>query len=330
MISLSSLMENIQRQPSPTVLLLGSTRTASHRLSLPRLCSVGRRASSIDPPPKPSRFSPSQSLDPPGHLSRVHSCRVPVSLGASEVTLEFRSVAARVAGSNSPLLGKSVEVTWNVCNVHFGDVVVKPVYRHGCLDVLCIVVILVGYVVSWNSMSMDYKVLRYNVGITHSVDYLGDTLEFELSCGVMVSFIYGVVYLTDMCVLRDHLTDMCKGTARSRLTRAKKDAYHMRLKESLVVVREMPPRRGARRGGRGGRGWGAGRVQPEPAPPAPALVPVVPQVVSDQLSVEAKHLRDFRKYNPTTFDGSLEDPNRAQMWLSSLETIFRYMKCPKD
>ncbi|TYK20414.1 ty3-gypsy retrotransposon protein [Cucumis melo var. makuwa] len=130
----------------------------------------------------------------------------------------------------------------------------------------------------------------------------------------------------------------------------------------------MSPRRGARRGGRGGRGRGAGHVQPEvqpvaqatdpaapvthadlaaieqsfrdlimqmreqqqPAPPAPAAVPVVPQVVSDQLSAEAKHLRDFRKYNPTTFDGSLKDPTRAQLWLSSLEIIFRYMKCPED
>ncbi|KAA0035601.1 gag-protease polyprotein [Cucumis melo var. makuwa] len=35
-------------------------------------------------------------------------------------------------------------------------------------------------------------------------------------------------------------------------------------------------------------------------------------------------------YNPTTFDGSLKDPTRAQLWLSSLETIFRYMKCPED
>ncbi|KAA0053234.1 DNA/RNA polymerases superfamily protein [Cucumis melo var. makuwa] len=70
---------------------------------------------------------------------------------------------------------------------------------------------------------------------------------------------------------------------------------------------------------------------PVPAPaPAPAPVPVAPQVVPDQLSAEAKHLRDFRKYNPTTFDGSLEDPTRAQLWLSSLETIFRYMKCPED
>ncbi|TYK21773.1 gag protease polyprotein [Cucumis melo var. makuwa] len=120
----------------------------------------------------------------------------------------------------------------------------------------------------------------------------------------------------------------------------------MRLKESLVVVRKMPPRRGARRGG---RGRGAGRVQPEvqpvtqatdpaapvthadlaameqrfrdlimqireqqkPTPSAPAPVPVMPQVMLDQLSAEAKHLRDFRKYNPMTFDGSLEDPTRA-------------------
>ncbi|KAA0056693.1 gag protease polyprotein [Cucumis melo var. makuwa] len=72
------------------------------------------------------------------------------------------------------------------------------------------------------------------------------------------------------------------------------------------------------------------REQQQPTPPALTPVPVVPQVGSDQLSAEAKHLTDFRKYNPTTIDGSLEDPTRAQMWLSSLETIFRYMKCPED
>ncbi|KAL0534614.1 hypothetical protein IC582_028905 [Cucumis melo] len=66
------------------------------------------------------------------------------------------------------------------------------------------------------------------------------------------------------------------------------------------------------------------REQQQPAPLAPA--PVVPQVAPNQLSAEAKHLRDFRKYNPTMFDGSLKDPTRAQMWLSSLKTIFRYMK----
>ncbi|KAA0051440.1 ty3-gypsy retrotransposon protein [Cucumis melo var. makuwa] len=61
-------------------------------------------------------------------------------------------------------------------------------------------------------------------------------------------------------------------------------------------------------------------------PPAP----VEAQPVPVQLSAEAKHLRDFRKYNPKTFDGSMDNPTKAQMWLTSIETIFRYMKCPED
>ena len=65
--------------------------------------------------------------------------------------------------------------------------------------------------------------------------------------------------------------------------------------------------------------------QPIPPPQAPAQH----QPYQD-LSPEAKHLRDFRKYNPRTFDGSLKDPTKAEMWLSSIETIFRYMKCPED
>ncbi|KAA0046101.1 pol protein [Cucumis melo var. makuwa] len=84
-----------------------------------------------------------------------------------------------------------------ICNELFTE-------RHRCPDALCNVVMLVGYVVNWYSMSLDYKVLR-------------------LCCGVMVSFIYGVVDLTDMCIIRDHLIDMCKGTARGRPTRGKKD-----------------------------------------------------------------------------------------------------------
>ncbi|XP_031745635.1 uncharacterized protein LOC116406054 [Cucumis sativus] len=31
-----------------------------------------------------------------------------------------------------------------------------------------------------------------------------------------------------------------------------------------------------------------------------------------------------------TFDGSLEDPTKAEMWLSSVETIFNYMRCPEE
>ncbi|KAA0067940.1 pol protein [Cucumis melo var. makuwa] len=61
-------------------------------------------------------------------------------------------------------------------------------------------------------------------------------------------------------------------------------------------------------------------------PPAP----VEAQPVPVQLSAEAKHLRDFRKYNPKTFDGSMDNSTKAQMWLTSIETIFWYMKCPDD
>ncbi|KAA0052063.1 gag-protease polyprotein [Cucumis melo var. makuwa] len=82
----------------------------------------------------------------------------------------------------------------------------------------------------------------------------------------------------------------------------------------------MPPRRGVRRGGREGRGRGL-------VSPAPVQDPIEPQSVLDQLSAEAKHFKDFRKYNHKTFDRCLEDPTKAQMWLSSVDTIFWYMKC---
>ncbi|KAA0067822.1 gag-protease polyprotein [Cucumis melo var. makuwa] len=95
-------------------------------------------------------------------------------------------------------------------------------------------------------------------------------------------------------------------------------------KTILALVREMPTRRGARRGGQGGQGRGAGRVQPEVQPVAQATDPAAPVTHADLAAIEQ------RKYNPTTFDGSLVDPTKAQLWLSSLETIFRYMKCPED
>ncbi|KAA0042186.1 ty3-gypsy retrotransposon protein [Cucumis melo var. makuwa] len=52
------------------------------------------------------------------------------------------------------------------------------------------------------------------------------------------------------------------------------------------------------------------------------------QSVLDQLSAEAKHLRDFKKYNPKTVDRSMDDPTKVQMWLASIDTIFWYMKYP--
>ncbi|TYK03577.1 ty3-gypsy retrotransposon protein [Cucumis melo var. makuwa] len=62
-----------------------------------------------------------------------------------------------------------------------GNIVVHMglyVNKHRCPDVLCIVVMLVGYVVNWNSMSMDYKVLR----LCKWKSVVG-TLVMELCCG---------------------------------------------------------------------------------------------------------------------------------------------------
>ncbi|KAA0033187.1 ty3-gypsy retrotransposon protein [Cucumis melo var. makuwa] len=64
----------------------------------------------------------------------------------------------------------------------------------------------------------------------------------------------------------------------------------------------------------------AAPVQAQTVTP-PAHVEAQPALV--QLSAEAKHLRDFRKYNPKTFDGSMDNPTKAQMWLTSIEKIFR-------
>ncbi|TYK03544.1 retrotransposon protein, putative, Ty3-gypsy subclass [Cucumis melo var. makuwa] len=57
----------------------------------------------------------------------------------------------------------------------------------------------------------------------------------------------------------------------------------------------------------------------------PSLAPVEAQLEPVQLSAEAKHLRDFRKYNPKTFNGSMDNPTKAQMWLTSIEKIFRML-----
>ncbi|KAA0052387.1 ty3-gypsy retrotransposon protein [Cucumis melo var. makuwa] len=181
-----------------------------------------------------------------------------------ELTLKFSGSTTGLIGDSSPLLG------WIRSRGIAKLQTPMP-------DVLCIVVMLVGYVVNWNRMLMDYKVLR-----------------------------------------------LCKGIARGRPTRGKKNAsykslgfrfcrlaYDVSLCFFVLMAKTILATR-------------------QPVPPAPAPAPVVPQVLPDQLSAEAKHLRNFRMYNPTTFDGSLEDPTRAQMWLSSLETIFRYIKCPED
>ncbi|XP_022156662.1 uncharacterized protein LOC111023512 [Momordica charantia] len=48
------------------------------------------------------------------------------------------------------------------------------------------------------------------------------------------------------------------------------------------------------------------------------------------ISIEAKYLRDFKKYDPRSFDGLSVDPMLAEAWLSLMETIFRYMRCLEE
>ncbi|KAA0056044.1 ty3-gypsy retrotransposon protein [Cucumis melo var. makuwa] len=419
-----------------------------------------RRASFVRPRlPTSSRLPPRRS---PSSRRRTYNIRrFPIlqadprtliqtdPICSRDLTLKFLGPMASSFGYSS-LYSGNVTASCSLCTIGCKELFTD---RHGCPDVRYIVVMLMGYVVDWNCMSMDFKVLRLGVsfGITRVIRAsfwitrlirasfgitrlicasfgstrlicasLGITRLIAVSFGItrLICASFGITRL--MCALYGTTRLLCRVRLQQGVDR--REAGRMReghmdasvlssdlslvrkvgslqlvsesgfrfcrltydvspcfcvlmaktilatRQGSLVVVREMLPRRGARRGGRGGRGRGAGRVQPEvqpvaqatdsavsvthadlaameqrlrdlimqmqeqqqPAPPAPAPVPVVPQVVPDQLSAEAKHLRDFRKYNPTTFDGSLEDPTRAQLWLSSLETIFRYMKCSED
>ncbi|KAA0038847.1 putative polyprotein [Cucumis melo var. makuwa] len=59
-------------------------------------------------------------------------------------------------------------------------------------------------------------------------------------------------------------------------------------RQLLVVVRNMPPRRGAHRGGRRGRGRGAGRVQPEVQPVAEAIDPASLVTHADLAAMEQR------------------------------------------
>ncbi|TYJ96909.1 pol protein [Cucumis melo var. makuwa] len=129
--------------------------------------------------------------------------------------------------------------------------------RHRCPEVLYIVVRLMGYVMDWNWMSMDFKVLRLGKGTARGRPTRGkkDALTYDVSpC---------------FCVL------MAKTILATR-------------QGSLVVVREMPPRRGVRRGGRGGLGRGAGRVQPEVQLVAQVTDPAAPVTHADLAAMEQR------------------------------------------
>ncbi|XP_022929050.1 uncharacterized protein LOC111435758 isoform X4 [Cucurbita moschata] len=45
---------------------------------------------------------------------------------------------------------------------------------------------------------------------------------------------------------------------------------------------------------------------------------------------QAKCLRDFKRVDPQTFNGSSDDPTETQLWLRSIETMFELINCPDD
>ncbi|TYK25799.1 ty3-gypsy retrotransposon protein [Cucumis melo var. makuwa] len=120
--------------------------------------------------PEPPSFN--LTRNPSRESKSYPSRKVEPSRGLSRAEPTFRSLKghSQVTGKEFLTTGPRIEA---------GNVVTHMGIIHIDAHVLCIVVMLVGYVVNWNSISMDYKVLR-------------------LCCGVTVSFIYEVVCLTDM------------------------------------------------------------------------------------------------------------------------------------
>ncbi|XP_038888017.1 uncharacterized protein LOC120077950 [Benincasa hispida] len=45
---------------------------------------------------------------------------------------------------------------------------------------------------------------------------------------------------------------------------------------------------------------------------------------------DSKIIREFRKFNPSTFDGSSVDPIIAENWIIEIETVFRHMNIPEE
>ncbi|KAA0066012.1 hypothetical protein E6C27_scaffold32G00010 [Cucumis melo var. makuwa] len=89
-------------------------------------------------------------------------------------------------------------------------------------------VMLMGYVVNWICMSLDFKVLRLIrafFGITKLIGVsFGNTRLIRASFGItrLISVSFGVTRLIRASFGITRL--MCKGTARGRPTRGKKDA----------------------------------------------------------------------------------------------------------
>ncbi|KAA0032909.1 ABC transporter G family member 31 [Cucumis melo var. makuwa] len=125
---------------------------------------------SLSPSRVPGWPSAASTLSQASHPSIPSlCCRV------REVTLEFRSFTASAIGANSPLLGwirLDADLNKNLATFQ----ALMP-------DLLCFVVMLMDRAVNWNNV-LGFELRRRTVR------------RFSMDCGVTVSFIYGVAYLT--------------------------------------------------------------------------------------------------------------------------------------
>ncbi|TYK13612.1 gag-protease polyprotein [Cucumis melo var. makuwa] len=198
-----------------------------------------------------------------------------MSLGVGEVTLEFGNFTASAVEANSPLLGwihldadlneilatsqaRSFEITRLICSsfgitrlicASFG--IMRLLYlSFGITRLIC-----ASFGITRLICASDGITRLIDVRVWREADQRGARRMREGhmdASGFLYAFAdvhFHEIICISICITLPKLN--CEVN------------YHMRLKESLVVAREMPPRRGTRRDGQAGRGRGAGRVQPE-------------------------------------------------------------------
>ncbi|TYK21859.1 hypothetical protein E5676_scaffold836G00110 [Cucumis melo var. makuwa] len=157
--------------------------------------------------------------DPVGHRAG----RVLYPICSRDLTLKFLGPTASSFGNSSLYLG-NVTASCSLCDIRCKELFTD---RHRCPDVLYIVVMLMGYVVDWNCMSMDFKVLRLD-GLVWTEGLIcasfGITRLICVSLGItrLIGVSFGIPRL--ICASFGITGLMCKGTARGRPTRGRKNA----------------------------------------------------------------------------------------------------------
>ncbi|TYK21849.1 gag protease polyprotein [Cucumis melo var. makuwa] len=257
--------------------------------------------------------------------------------GVRELTLEFLGFTAGLIGDSSPLLG------WIRLDANLNEILATShrtligTVSFGITRLICASFEITRLICASFGIT---RLICVSFGITRLL-----CVSFRITRLICASFritilicaFDGITRLIDVRVWRR--ADR-RGARRMREGHMDASGFlYASADESLVVAREMPPRRGAHRGGRGGRGRRAGHVQPEVQPVAQATDPAAPVTHADLAAMEQRfrdlimQMREQQQPAPPALAPAPvvpQDPTKARMWLSSLETIFWYMKCPED